>query len=442
MQSQLIFGQDEEESSTTGVSTQTTTSPGTTTGSATGVTGSPTTGTGAGVGTTDLSATSTSSAPAGGGEVPLTKAPGAGVFSRTPMTIDVSVTGGYDDNVDNAPNNGQGSGYTSGNIALSYQFGEPRLQLAVNAGAGGTYYYSHISGQDYDINLTGTFRITYNASPRLTLGATVLLAYLTEPSFNYGVGVITRNGNYFYTTDQFFAEYAWTQRFSTRSQYTVSAIKYEDSLVGAFQDRVENTFGNEFRFLAAPTTSLVGEYRFEVISYDEALLNSTTHFILAGFDHAFTPQLKATFRGGDEFRSYTHDGDQSSPYFEGNLSYLLGKRTTISWSNWYGLGEPNVTSDQSRTTFHTGLIGDVNLTSRIGTSLSLFYEHSDYGGFTAGGPSFTQDSYDIGLSVRYAINRMVRVQAGYHHSEVTSDISFFSQNYSRNSVFAGVNITF
>ncbi len=358
--------------------------------------------------------------------------------------IDLSFSGGYDDNVSSASSGGQGSGFTSGNLALTYTFGEPRLQLTLNAGAGGTYYYSTLSTQSYDIDLTTTFKINYQATPRLTLASNVLLAYLTEPSFNYGVGLVTRNGNYFYTSDQLSADYAWTQRFSTLTRYTVTVLKYENSSVGAFEDRVENTFGNEFRLLVAPTTTLVGEYRFEVVSYDQAPLDSTTNFVLAGFDHTFNPQLTATLRGGDEFRSYTQDGNQSGPYFEGNLNYKVGKRMSVSWSNWYGIGEPNVTSAQSRTTFHTGLEGNFDLTARIGSSVNFYYEHSDYTSFRSGGitsPSFTQDSFSAGISLRYRISRLLAVQGGYNHTELTSDGGFFAQKYSRNSVFAGLNLT-
>jgi hypothetical protein len=368
-----------------------------------------------------------------------------GVFSPSPFVIDLSIGGGYDDNVSNSSSQQQGSGFANGNLSLSYAFGDPRLHLTLNAGAGGTYYSSTLTSQNYDIDLTTSLTITYKASPRLSLASTVLLAYLTEPSFNYGVGLVTRNGNYFYTSDQFSANYAWTRRFSTQSKYTVAVVKYEDSLVGAFQDRVDNTFGNEFRFMLAPTTTLVGEYRFEVVTYDQAPLNSTTHFVLAGFDHSFNPQVTATFRGGDEFRSYTQEGSQSGPYFEGNLNYAAGKRMLVTWANSYGIGEPNVTTAQSRTTFHTGLDGKFNLTSRIGSVLSFYYEHSDYNSLSFGGvvtPSFTQDSYDAGISLRYGITRLLSVQAGYHHTEVTSDFSFAPQKYSRNRVFGGLDLTF
>jgi len=362
------------------------------------------------------------------------------------VIIDISLNAGYDNNVSNSSNNSSNSGseYTSGNLSLSYTFGEPRLQLTLNAAFGGTYYYSTVSSQNYDVNLTTTFNIKYRATPRLTFTTSILAAYLTEPSFNFGVGVVNRSGNYFYTSDQLTADFAWMPRLSTLTRYHVAVVKYEDSAVGAFQDRIDNTFGNEFRFLATPITTLIGEYRYEVVSYDQmAALDSTTNFLLGGFDHTFSPHLSVTFRGGDQFRSFTQGGAQSGPYFEGNLNYKVGRRTTVSWANWYGIGEPNVTSAQSRTSFHTGLEGNFNLTPRIGSTLSFYYEHSDYSSSSPGGgvsPSFTQDSIDVAISLRYAITRMLRVQAGYHRTELTSGVG--GQNYSRTSLFGGVNLTF
>lgn len=377
--------------------------------------------------------------------MPIGQSSGAGVFARSPVTIDLSLNGGYDTNVDDASSHGEGSGYTSGNVALSYNFGDPRLQLTLNAGAGGTYYYSTISTQNYDIDLTTSFTLSYKATPRLTLASNVLLAYLTEPSFNFGVGSVTRNGNYFYTSDQLSANYAWTGRFSTQTQYTLAVIEYQNSAVGEFQDQVENTFGNQFRFMLVPNATLVAEYRFEVISYDQAPLDSTTNFVLAGFDYTFNPQLTLTLRGGDELRSYSQIGSQTSPYFQANLSYKVGRRTTISWSNSYGIGEPSVATAQSLTTFYTGLEGKFDLTSRIGSSLNLYYTHSDYKSSTFEGvvsPSFTQDSFDVQISLNYAVNRLLRLQAGYHYTEVTSSGAFSAQKYSRDSVFAGIDLKF
>jgi Putative beta-barrel porin 2 len=390
---------------------------------------------------------------------------GAGVFAPTPLKLYATLSGGYDDNVATVSTNKQSSAFASGNVILDYTFGDPRLQLVLNGGAGGTYYFSHISNQDYDIDLKGAFAITYKASPRLTLGGTVLVDYLTEPSFQYAGGLNSRNGNYLYTTDKGFLQYVWTQRFATKTSYTFEAYNYDNNTVGAFSNRITNLFGNEFRFQWLPTTILIAEYRYGIVSYDHegdiiipAQFNifgmqiappvrleqdSTTHFVLAGFDHTFNPRLNATFRGGAQFRSYDNDGDRTGPYFEGNVNYALGRRTSLSWINRYGIEEPDLPGVQSRTTFRTGVQTKFNLTSRTSTAVDLFYVHDDYHALATGAlttPAFSEDTFDAGLTLRYGITGLLGVQIGYHYTDVTSDTA--GREYSRNRVFGGVNVTF
>ena len=350
---------------------------------------------------------------------------------------------GYDDNVNTLQNNKQGSAFTSGNIILNYTFGDPRLQLILNGGAGGTYYYEHLSGQSYDIDLKGALGITYKSSPQLTLGSSLLVEYLTEPNFDALGGLNSRNGNYFYTTDKIFVGYAWSQRFATKTSYSFEAYNYDNSSVGTFSNRVSNTFGNEFNFQLVPTTRLVAEYRYSIVSYENASLNSTTHFALGGIDHTFNPRLTASFRGGAEFRSYDQDGDRMGPYFEGSVTYVLGKRTSVTWNNNYGLEEPDLPGSQSRTTFRSGLQTKFNLTSRISSNIDLFYVHDEYHALTSGtimGTAFTENSFDGNLSLRYAITPLLGVQAGYHYTDISSDV--LSREYSRNRAFAGVSLSF
>jgi hypothetical protein len=366
---------------------------------------------------------------------------GVGVFSRTPVQILASISGGYDDNVNALHSSKQGSSFTSGNVILDYTFGDPRLKLILNAGGGGSYYFEHVGGQNYDIDLKGALDITYKASPRLTLGSTLLVEYLTEPDFSAPGGLNMRNGNYLYTTDKIFAAYDWSQRFSTKTSYTFEAYNYDNNAIGAFSNRVSDTFGNEFHFQLVPTTSLGVEYRYEIVTYDDGSLDSTTHFALGGIDHIFNPRLTASLRGGAEFRSYKSDGDRTSPYFEGTVTYVLGKRVSVSWNNRYGLEEPDLTGFQSRQTFRTGFQTKFNLTSRISSTIDLYYVHDDYqASSTVVSPGFTENIFDGNLSIRYAITPLFSVQAGYHYTDSSSNIQF--RDYSRNRGYAGISLTF
>ena len=368
---------------------------------------------------------------------------GAGVFSTTPVKILASLSAGYDDNVNTNIGPKQGSSFTSGNLILDYTFGNPRLQLILNAGAGGVYYIDHVTGQDYDIDLKGAFSINYKASPRLTLGSTLLLEYLTEPSFDNPGGLNSRNGNYFYTTDNFFVAYEWSRRFSTKTSYTLEAYDYESNSVATLSNRTSHTFGNEFRLQMVPTTLLVAEGRYNTVSYQSSSLDSTTYFALGGIDHTFNPRFTGSLRGGAQFRSYDADGDRTSPYFEGTLAYAVGRRTSVSWNTRYGIEEPEVPGAQSRTTFRTGLHTKFDLTSHISSTLDAYYVHDEYHSLaTAVLPvvPFSEDSFDIGVALRYAITPLIAIQAAYHYTDVTSDVAF--REYSRNRISGGLSFTF
>lgn len=384
---------------------------------------------------------------------------GTGVFSPTPVQIYLSVFGGYDDNVNTSLGPKKGSEFVGGNAILDYTFGDPRLQIALNAGAGGNVYFEKVNGQDYDIDLKGAVGISYKSTPRLTIGGTAILEYLTEPNFENPGGINSRNGNYFYTTDELFATYLWSRRFSTKTSYNFEAYQYDNNAVGLYSDRISNTFGNEFRFQMVPTTLLVAEYRYGIVNYAhegevivpatlltpavQLQLDSMTHYVLGGVDHVFNPRFSGSIRGGAEFRSYDAGGDRTGPYFEGTLSYIVGKRTSVSWNARYGLEEPEVIGAQSRTTFRTGFHVKFDLTSRISSTLDAYYSHDDYHSDTnAAAPimPFSEDTFDIGLGVRYAITPLLGVQAGYHYTDVASDSAF--REYSRNRVDGGLSLKF
>ncbi|PYK30337.1 MAG: hypothetical protein DME57_07215 [Verrucomicrobia bacterium] len=372
------------------------------------------------------------------------------------MKFYASVFGGYDDNVNT--NNGpkEGSSYVGGNVIADYTFGDPRLQIALNAGAGGVYYLDHVTGQDYNIDLKGALGVTYKSSPRLTLGTKLLLEYLTEPNFDNANGLNSRNGNYFYTDDDFFAEYLWSRRFSTKTSYKLEAYQYDNELVALYSDHFINLFANEFRFQMVPTTLLVAEYRYGIVTYNNegavlvpaqlgqpAVLlenDSMTQYILGGLDHVFNPRFTGSLRGGVELRSYDVGGDRTSPYFEATLNYAVGRRTSVGWTGRYGLEEPETPGAQSRTTFRTGLRAKFDLTSRMSSTLDVFYNHDDYHAASVTFIPFTEEAFDVGLGVRYAITSLIGVQASYHYTEVISDMSF--RDYSRNRFSAGVSLTF
>ncbi|MEP6821160.1 MAG: outer membrane beta-barrel protein [Chthoniobacterales bacterium] len=382
---------------------------------------------------------------------------GLGKFASFPFHVSVSVRGGYDDNVNLSQFNTQDSFFTNVGVGVNYQFGSPRTQINLSSNASFTYYFDRTdqfsgNSDNFDVNVSLGFAISHKVSPRLTVTANTYVTYQSQPDFqtfnNSNVNFSRQSQNFFFTVNKFSLGYAWTPRFSTVSSYTLGYTNYDNDIVSLFQDRFEHTFGNEFRFLVLPTTTAVAEYRFGIVDYTETdNRNSTSHYFLAGVDHSFSPRFNISTRAGVEFRQYddngvfgSNGGDQTSPYGELTLNYAIAQNTALSWTNRYSIEQSDIPELISRQTYRTAVSLRHNFTSRIVVGLNVAYQNDSYDGNVIT-PSFTEDSFDISLSARYAITRNWAIDAGYTHTEVISDANLFRE-YSRNRYYLGATFTF
>jgi hypothetical protein len=352
------------------------------------------------------------------------------------MILSLSVLNGYDDNV-TTTQVGRSSFYTNGNAVLSYIINAPHTRLDLTSGAGLSYYYDHPGGIDFSPNVYLGLSITHKPNRRLTLTLSTLATYQRQPDLSVNLGASRQLGNFFQSTDTASVGYSWTRRFSTVTSYTLGVINYGGSQ-GSFENRTENTFGQQLQYGLWSNTHLVGEYRFEVINYDTTALDSTTHFVLAGIDHSFTSRAMASLRGGAEFRSLEGSGDQSSPFFESTLTYGLSHQGSLSWTTRYSIEEPDVPVASGRPTFRTGLTLHYGFTGRLSGNVAVFYVRGD--NQVSGTTSSSETDLDVGPSLRYAMSRRFSMELGYHYTKVDSGLQLTS--YSRNNYFASLGLTF
>jgi len=352
------------------------------------------------------------------------------------LTLSTSVVGGYNDNVNastgasTSSTGGSGSLYTSDNASLSYTFGTPRTQVSLTTGGGVTYYFDQPAA---GYNPTGYLglSLTHKPSERMTLSLSVFASYQSQPDLSTNLGSNQQLGSFIHSTDTISLAYSWTPRFSTVTSYTLDLLNYFSS-AGSLQNRMEHTFGEQFRYLLWPTTAGVAEYRYKIIDYESAPLDSTTNFLLAGLDHTFTPRLNGTFRGGVELRSSESNGFQAGPYFQSALTYILHNGFVI-WTNSYSIEESDTVGVSSAPAFRTGLTLNYGLTRRLSGNLALFYVS---GGNQSGGTSSSSgNTIDISPSLRYLITRRLSANAGYHHTSG-------SGSSSQNNYFAGLSFSF
>jgi hypothetical protein len=368
---------------------------------------------------------------------------GLGWLPAVPVQITAGLDMGYDDNVA-LSSAGQGSVFARENVVLTYARPGERTQIAL-IGVGRFSQYFDVSG----LNETAgnvTMSLTHNFSTRLSFYANVYGTYQNQPNFQSNVGPENVVSPFFDTVDIFALTYHWSSRLSLVTSYTFERVQYFSSSNGnsqngvqntSAQNRIQNTFSEEFQFSLTSRTVLVGEYRFEAIDYDTAPLNSTTNSVLAGINHNLTEHLMVHVRGGESFRSLENEGTTASPYFEGSLGYVSSNHS-LNWTTSYGYESPTATGATTTKTWRTGLNLTYDLTSRLSSTTGVFYHHDENTGGT--GSTGTQDSFDLTLGLRYSINKRFTLHADYNHTTLSSSGS--TPGYSRNRYSAGLSYTY
>ena len=237
--------------------------------------------------------------------------------------------------------------------------------------------------------------------------------------------------------------YQIAPRYSVVLSNEIVAFAYDDEPYSTIQDRIEDYTGIDFQYLLLPNFTLAVTYRFSYIDYFGVSDDSATHFALAGFDYSVNQRLHASLRAGAEFREYFDTvGDETSPYAEGNVVYNLSRDSTLELSARYGIEEGDLTVDNTTAdTFRIGLDYNQNITARISAYLGLYYTHAFYETpVTNNEGSFDEDTYDVAVGARYAINRHFSVEIGYTHTTVDSGLE--ERSYDRNRYFGGVRLSF
>ena len=357
--------------------------------------------------------------------------------------LSTSLTGGYDDNVNTTPT-GSPSWFAGPSAVFTYQFGNPRLAMDLVAGAGITYYFAHPDGLDFDPNVYLSLSLAYKASERLTFDVSAFAAYQAQPDVTSALSANRRLGNFFRSADNISANYRWTPRFSTVTNYTFSALEYQNSTASS-NDRLENHLGEHVRYLLFPTTTATAGYGINITHYQTAGNNPISQTLTAGLDQTFGPHLIGTFQGGLQLRS-----GQTSPYIDAGLRYSFNSANVI-WTNTYSIEESGTGAGSGRETFRTNLLLNYRFTARISANLAVSYQNgtgaqgadTGFNGRVAGG---AETLFDVSAEVRYAITHSLAVNAGYRHTESdqgsTSAIASQGFNYTRNRYFAGLTYRF
>jgi len=370
---------------------------------------------------------------------------GEGIFTNLPFKISLSADVGYDDNVFTSHSDRIGSGYNDLSLDIGSHVSNQRGRLDGDLVLGLAYYWNR-PGRSVDPNISLNLNSSYQLTPRLVFSLSSNLAYQAQPNFSIP-GAATQNvGNYFVGSIQTSLGYEWTHRVSTVTSYTLNGYFYDNSIEASQQNRLEQQFSQQLRYMLFPTATLVGEYRFGYISYETsntvsnqaANSDSYSHFLLGGADATLSPRLSFTFRGGVELRTNLGaEANQTTfPYFESTLSYEYLHSCFLQWYNRFGLEQSDFNVGQYKEVYRTGIRVDHPFGQKLKAGASIYYSYNQY----KQPSSFSENDIDANATTSYAINRSLSVQAAYTFNRVFSKIS--SRDYYRNRISLGLSFAF
>jgi hypothetical protein len=464
----------------------------------TGATGGPAAGVSSGGAAAAAAGAAPINIPGAYGALSTTVTPGEGRFAQPPFQIGISISQGYDDNIFSTPHELPpvqeavpaptpvpvqvvptpppipipirplptptpaviefptpiptptptgpqkriGSAVTNTRLTAQVQVANPRTVFTLDAALAAIYYWNR-PGKAQDYNGSLAFLFYHKLNPRMNVTATADIAYASQPDFSrVNAPTAGGSGNYISAVSKLDLSYQWSARLSTVTSYSLNATIFEN--VGTQgSDIYSNILGTQFRFLLSPRTTATIDVRTEASFHpSRAELDSSSNFLLVGFDTAFSRRLRATARIGEEIRSPSSGSGAalSSPVLEATASYIYGHQSTLTWTNSFGLDESNSVGSQ-KVSYRTSVGINHVLTARMIGSVGLNYNRgttTDLSGQVV--TPAIENQFSLGLGLQYVVSRHLSLNANFTRSQIFSSVPF--TDYDRNQFTLGGAYTF
>jgi hypothetical protein len=404
--------------------------------------------------------------------------PGLTTESGKPWTVAATLRGFYDDNVSTVANDatipaGYHRGSTGFEISPSLRFSFPMEQTTLSFG----YVYSLKYYENKPIGNTDNYDQTHQFdaafahafSERYHLNITDSFVIGQEPDF-------LRAGNTFTTFQRISGDnmrnfgtitlaVQMTPELSLEAGYANTFYSYADNSPGGLAgllDEVDNVAHLDGRYLFAPQTTGIIGYQFRDTEYtgnqvigqyidvngntvrvmsDER--NARSHYVYAGIDENFRPDLTGSVRAGGRYTEYYNNpAGQSdlSPYAMASLRFTYLPESFLEAGFTYDYSASSVfnansagslTLNAQSATVYASL--NHRITPKLYGSILAQFQNSTYYGGTFDGK--TDKYYLVGLNLQYRFTPNFSAEIGYNYDNVDSQVSV---TYDRNRVYVGI----
>jgi hypothetical protein len=322
-------------------------------------------------------------------------------------------------------------------------------------------FYEGRGQDDWDQTHIANFLIDHAFSPGARVTVTDAFAYSNEPDLVRGGLPFRSELNNLYNQAGINFFYQFSEQLSTVLGYQNTLVDYSQDGPGSYSallDRWEHLITANLRWQALAQTVVVFGYNFGIADYtgDDVISpgfnsddrDSTSHYIYAGVDQTFTPDLTGALRIGAqriEFdNSNVGDGSDWSPYADASLNYTymagssvtIGVRHSRTSTDVVAASGGNITSDAQTTAGYLSVLH--TFTPELTLNAIGTIQNSSFNGGAADDDSETIITAGIGLT--YQINQYLAAETGYNFDKVDSDIN--GRDYTRNRLFIGLKASY
>ncbi len=363
---------------------------------------------------------------------------------RDNLTLGLNLSTGYDTNVFYSSIDPIQSLTYSGTVSAALVVGTPRFQLD-SAISASTLYYENRPGESDDNSFSYGLGANYQYRPRLGFEFDSLVQYLNQPSPQLAGGIFVFSGSYLVSNLDFAVIYEVRPRFSMVANYNFNAIRYEETLINEQSGYVSQTFALSGNYLLNPKTTLSLTYRFNPVDYYASGQGSDGNILLFGVTQNLSPRFDFTLSAGAERRSIREvdegagASEYTGPFVEGETSYALGEKSKIEGTLRYGTEPGGVSGVTIRQTFRAVLSIEQEFGYKFSGTALISYQND---AFDLPGDTFdySQTLYSTSLSLRYRYNSSVSFAISYGFLSLESELP--NSAYERTTVGAGIDFSF
>lgn len=369
---------------------------------------------------------------------------------QKPFTVSASLREEYDDNIFTAANNPDASMKTILEPSFLYNLKREQTEFSARYTLGATAYTDRDKTWDFSHELLA--RVNHKFSERFNLDVRNRLRFAQEPEVTNGAAVARVDGDYLNNVFTAQGTAQWTPKFGTVTTYTNDYLDYS-SATQTGNDRIANTFSNDFRFVMLPTTTLVVGASYNNYDYFKRVALTSgernrdwqSFSPYVGVDYALTPQLTLAPRVGITYtdNSDSQAKDEVTPYGAFTADWKIGARSSLTFNYSYSVAPTDIITFSSQNSNSFSLTGRYQLTPLIMTRATLYYnlgENSADSALNAGQATVNESTIGVDLGASYELNKFLSLEAGYIFNTVDSDLN--GRDYERNRVYIGVRATY